>query len=80
MEEQDWQPVIVIAVSGHADSSKPRFRATKYPIRVMARYLCNKRKGYVCGAERFFEIHPDDSMRHWQAHRIVVCEHKVLAD
>jgi hypothetical protein len=79
--ENEWQPVIVIRVKGHLRPGAPSRKAIKYPVKVLARVSHSRQANYICDAERFYEIHPDDSIKYWGTRNLIgVCEHKVLAD
>lgn len=87
MIEQGWQPAILTGTFNHVKSTvTSRARAKKYPIRVLVREdsYPGQSSRYICGAERFFEIHPEYVRKYWENvtiyTRVFVCEHRIQTD
>ena len=78
-----WQPAVILRVPGHVRaSSGERVQSIRYPILVRVRPSRDVDAAHICGAERFFEIHPEDAAKYYATGfcPILVCEHKVRTD
>ena len=81
--ENEWQPILYkpspnCCVPGSHVWNEVIVKGKKI---VRVRPANDRSPNYHCGAERFFEVHPEDAKKFWGLNhaQLFLCEHKILS-